>query len=132
MITGAYLDLELSMEPERYWEIYGRLCGDPALVLSLGAARLEALARLVRELCENARHHGKASAPGRLTGDLPALVFELRLGGRAFDSVAEAAVRTTGGLHSSQVVLTAAGGAWRYRNESGWNVFELRFQADRG
>jgi hypothetical protein len=103
------------------------LCGSQSLAESLGAERLEALARLVRELCENACHHGHTTVPGRLTGDLSAATFELHLGGPAFDSVARAAILESGGLYSSGAVLARAGGTWTYRYQPGWNIFEIRF-----
>ena len=71
------------MEPRRYWETCGALKHSGPLIKTLVQVRLEALARLVRELSENAHHHGGVTSPGRLCCHLPELTFELRIGGPA-------------------------------------------------
>lgn len=53
------VSVDLFMEPERYWETYNALKHDGAIAKALGKDRLEALARLVRELSENAFHTGR-------------------------------------------------------------------------
>jgi len=121
------VNLDLIMGPRSYWGTYDALKRDGAIAMVLGEERLEALARLVRELSENAWHHGHVTPQGMLIGHLSLLTFELRLGGPAFDSKKQAAGRNTGGLYSSDVVLTQAGGTWSHRYDSGWNVYKIKF-----
>ncbi|MCK5806744.1 MAG: hypothetical protein KAI66_28205, partial [Lentisphaeria bacterium] len=84
------VSLDLIMEPEHYWETYNAVKRDGAIAEALGEDRLEALARLVRELSENACHHGHVTSQGKLTGHLSLQMFELRLGRPAFDSKTKA------------------------------------------
>lgn len=67
------------------------------------------------------------TSPGKLIGHLSLLRFELRLGGPAFDSKKQASGRNTGGLYSSDAVLTHAGGTWSHQYTSGWNVYKIHF-----
>lgn len=121
------VSLDLLMHPQHYWETYNALKRDGVIAQALGEDRLEALARLVRELSQNARHHGNVTSQGKLTGYLALQTFELRLGGPAFNSKKHAAAGNTGGLYSSNAVLNQAGGTWSYRYESGWNVYTIHF-----
>lgn len=117
------------MAPEHYWTVYEELKTDESIAAALNEGQLEALARLVRELSENAYHHGGARLSGKLMGWLSTAVFELRLGGQSFDSKAQAAKQDTGALYSSNAALVRAGGSWSHRVESGWNVYQVRFSS---
>ena len=121
------LVFDLGMEPRCYWETYGALKHSGSLIKTLDQVRLEALARLVRELSENAHHHGDVTSPGRLCCYLPDLTFELRIDGPAFDSKKHAAALDSGGLHTSNEVLARAGGTWSCMYESGQNVYKISF-----
>ncbi len=121
------INFDLNMVPEHYWKVYDALKLNGALAKALGPQRLEALARLIRELSENAYHHGQVTSPGKLSGHRSFLTFELRFGGSAFDSKEEAVSRNTGGLYTSNVMLNQAGGSWNHRYEFGWNIYKISF-----
>ncbi|MFC1611154.1 hypothetical protein ACFL6C_09355 [Myxococcota bacterium] len=125
--TTPDLHLTLRIDPEDCWRTYEMLVANESLIRSLGRARLEALARLVRELSLNTYHHGGPGSSGSLSGDLGQRSFEVRFCSEPFDSVAQAQKSQTGGLFSGSVVLAEAGGIWEYRWHGGWNIYEIRF-----
>lgn len=88
--TMPDLCLTLHLDPELCWTTCEMLVADEALIQSLGRARLEALARLVRELSLNAYRYGDPGSSGRLSGDLGQRSFEARFCSEPFDGVAQA------------------------------------------